>query len=91
MTKAELIEKIAEKSGASKKDSKAVLDAAVEAIAEALAAGEKVQLSGLGTFDVKAREARTCHKPGTTETVEVPATTVPVFRAAAGLKAAVAK
>lgn len=90
MTKAELIVKIAEQSGLTQKDSKAALDAAIAAINEALGAGEKVQLSGLGTFDVKTRAARTCRNPQNPDVpVEVPETKVPVFRAAAALKASV--
>ncbi len=90
MTKAELITKVAEKSGLTQKDSRAALDAVIAAINEALAAGERVQLSGLGTFDTKERAARTCRNPRNPEVpVEVPATKVPVFRAGAALKASV--
>lgn len=92
MTKADLIEKIADNAGLTRKDAKSALDATVAAITEALAAGDKVQLSGLGTFDTKVRAARTCRNPQNPDVpVQVPETVVPVFRAAASLKNGVKK
>lgn len=91
MNKAELISTVAEKAGLSKKDSEKVVTATFEAITEALEAGEKVQLVGFGVFDVKAREARVGRNPKTKETIEIPASRVPQFKAGKALKDAVAK
>lgn len=86
MTKHELISKVSEKTGLSKKASALAVDAVLDAIAEALAAGEKVHLIGFGTFEVRERAARIARNPQTGEPVEVPATKVPVFKAGKGLK-----
>ncbi len=91
MNKTELIASISEKAGLSKKDAEKALNATVEAITAALQAEEKVQLVGFGTFEVRAREARMGRNPRTKETVEIPATKVPAFKAGQGLKNAVAK
>ena len=91
MNKAELISTVAEKAGLSKKDSEKIVTATFEAITEALEAGEKVQLVGFGVFDVKAREARVGRNPKTKETIEIPASRVPQFKAGKALKDAVAK
>ncbi|GAB6936032.1 HU-related DNA-binding protein HupN [Calditerricola yamamurae] len=88
MTKQELIAKVAEKSGLSKKASALAVDAVLDAIAEALAAGEKVHLIGFGTFEVRERAARIARNPQTGEPIEVPATKVPAFKAGKGLKEA---
>lgn len=88
MTKQELIAKVAEKSGLSKKASALAVDAVLASIAEALAAGEKVNLVGFGTFEVRERAARIARNPQTGEPVEVPATKVPAFKAGKGLKEA---
>ena len=89
MNKAELIEAIAAKSELSKKDAEAALNATVEAIKDALKAGDKIQLVGFGTFAVKARAARTARNPRTGETIEVAAAKVPTFSAGKALKDAV--
>lgn len=73
MNKSEFIDAVAEKSGLSKKDSRALVDANLEVITEALAKGDNVQFVGFGTFEVVARAARTARVPGTGATVEVPA------------------
>jgi len=88
MTKHELISKVSEKTGLSKKASALAVDAVLDAIAEALAAGEKVHLIGFGTFEVRERAARIARNPQTGEPVEVPATRVPAFKAGKGLKEA---
>lgn len=91
MNKTELIANVAEKAGLSKKDAEKALNAAVETVTAALAEGEKVQLVGFGTFEVRAREARIGRNPRTKEIVEIPATSIPAFKAGQALKNAVAK
>ena len=91
MNKAELIHAAAMKADVSKKDAEAVLTAALDAITEALAEGEKVQLVGFGSFEVKKRAARTGRNPKTKEAIEIPASKVPVFKAGKALKDIVAK
>ena len=91
MNKAELIAAVAEKATLSKKDSEAAVNAALEAITAALQDGDKVQLVGFGSFEVKKRAARTGRNPRTKEVVEIPASKVPVFKAGKALKDIVAK
>jgi len=91
MNKAELINAAAEKAGLSKKDTEAAVNAAIDAITEALAAGDKVQLVGFGVFEVKARAARIGRNPKTRETINIPASKVPVFKPGKGLKDSVSK
>ena len=86
MNKATLIAKMAEKSELNKKQAEAALNAFTDTVVEALKAGEKVQLMGFGTFEVKERAARIGRKPGTEETIEIPAKKVPGFKAGKGLK-----
>ena len=86
MNKATLIAKMAEKSELSKKQAEAALNAFTDTITEALKAGEKVQLMGFGTFEVKERAARTGRKPSTGETIEIPAKKTPSFKAGKGFK-----
>ena len=86
MNKAELINAVAEKAALSKKDSEAAVNAALEAITGALSDGEKVQLVGFGSFEVKKREARVGRNPKTKEAIEIPASKVPVFKAGTALK-----
>ncbi len=90
MNKVELIAQIAEKSGLSKKDAEKALAATLEVITDAISAGDKIQLVGFGSFETKEREARTGRNPRTKETIEIPATRVPVFKAGRALKDAVA-
>ena len=90
MNKAELIMTVAEKTRLSKKDSEAAVNAALESICEALAAGEKVQLVGFGVFDVKVREKHMGRNPKTGEEIEVPESRVPHFKAGKALKEALA-
>ena len=91
MNKVELIAQIAEKSGLSKKDAEKALAATVDAITEAVSNGDKVQLVGFGSFEVKQREARVGRNPKPKEAIEIPAARVPVFKAGRALKDAVAK
>ena len=91
MNKIELIAAVAEKSGMTKKDAEKALSAVVETLTEALVKGEKVTLVGFGSFETKTREARIGRNPKTKETIEIPATTVPTFKAGTALKNAVAK
>ncbi len=91
MNKTELITAAAESAGLTKKDTERVLSAAFDAITAALVKGEKVQLSGFGTFETKHRDARTGRNPHTRETIEIPATRVPVFKPSKALKDNVAK
>ena len=91
MNKAELVAAVAEKTALSKKDSEKAVNAAFEAITAALVGGDKVQLVGFGGFETKHREAHMGRNPRTKEPVEIPATTVPVFKAGKALKDKVAK
>ena len=91
MNKAELISAVAMKADVSKKDAEAVLTAALDTITEALTEGEKVQLVGFGSFELKKRAARLGRNPKTKEAIEIPASVVPTFKAGKALKAAVAK
>ena len=86
MNKATLIAKIAERTGLNKKQAEAAANAFTDTILEALKEGDKVQLIGFGTFEVKERAARVGHKPGTGETIEIAAKKTPVFRAGKGFK-----
>ncbi len=89
MTKVELINAIAEKAEISKKDADAALKATIEAITAALKKGDKVQLVGFGTFEVRARGARTGRNPRTKETIKIAASKAPAFKAGKALKDAV--
>ena len=91
MNKTELIAAVAEKAGLTKKDAERALNATFEAITESLVKGDKVSVSGFGIFEVKNREARVGRNPRTKETIEIPATKLPVFKAAKALKDVVAK
>ncbi len=86
MNKTELIAAIAEKSGITKKDAERVLAATIDTITAAMAKGDRVQLSGLGIFETKKREARTGRNPRTNQTMTIAASTVPVFKASKTLK-----
>ena len=91
MNKTELIAAAAERSGLTKKDAEKALNAAIDAITAALVAGDKVQVSGFGIFEVKAREARVGRNPRTGETMEIAASKVPGFKASKTLKDALDK
>ena len=81
MNKTELVAAIAEKAALSKKDAEKALNAFVESVEDALKAGDKVQLVGFGTFEVKERAARTGINPQTKAQIKIPASKAPVFKA----------
>jgi DNA-binding protein HU-beta len=91
MNKTELVAAVAESAGLTKKDSERVINAAIDAITASLVKGEKVQISGFGTFEIKEREARIGRNPHTKEEVQIPATRVPGFKASKALKDIVAE
>ena len=91
MNKAELINAVAASTGFSKKDTETAVSATLDAITAALQEGEKVQLVGFGSFEVKKRAARIGRNPKTKETIEIPASVVPVFKAGKALKDSVSK
>jgi DNA-binding protein HU-beta len=91
MNKTELAAAVASKAEMTKKDAEKAVNAVLETLADTLAKGEKVQLVGFGTFETKARAERTAKNPRTGETVTVPATRVPGFKAGQALKIKVAK
>jgi len=86
VTKADLVNAMAEKAGLSKTDAEGALKAFAEAVTEALKAGEKVALVGFGTFSVGDRAARTGQNPQTGEKIQIPAAKVPKFKAGKALK-----
>ena len=86
MTKVTLVAKIAEKTGLSKKQAELALGAFIDSVTEALKEGDKVQLMGFGTFEVKERAARTGRNPSTGATIEIPASKTPTFKAGKGLR-----
>lgn len=89
MNKTELIASVAEKSGMTRKDAERVVNATLDTITAAMTAGDRVQLSGFGIFEVKQREARVGRNPRTKESIEIPASRQPVFKASKALKDAV--
>lgn len=89
MNKSELINVVSQNSEISKKDVEAVVNATISAIADAMASGDKVQLLGFGTFEVKDVAAREARNPRTGETVQVEACKKPAFTASKALKDAV--
>ena len=91
MNKTELVAAIAEKTDLTKKDAELALTAVVESITEALVKGDKVQLIGFGSFEVKNRAARVGRNPKTKEAIQIPASKTPVFKAGKALKDAVSK
>ena len=91
MNKNELINAVAERANITKKDAEIAVSATFEAITDALCEVEKIQLVGFCSFEVKKREARVCRNPKTKETIEIPATKVPVFKAGKLLKDSVAR
>ncbi len=86
MNKSELISVVAEKANMTKKDTEKVVSAVFESIEESLGKGEKVQVIGFGTFDVRARKEREGRNPATGEAIQIPAVKVPVFKAGKALK-----
>lgn len=86
MKKSELVTLVAEKTGFSKKDTEKTIDTVFTAIADIMAAGDKLQISGFGTFETKERAARTGHNPRTGEEINIAAATMPVFKPGKVLK-----
>ncbi len=91
MTKADLINVVAQKADMTKKDSETAVSAVLEAITEALAGGDKVSLVGFGTFEVKNRAERKGINPRTKEEISIAASKLPAFKAGKALKDAVSK
>ena len=90
MNKSELVKALAEKAEITQKDAAKALDGLVDTIQKALAAGDKVQIIGFGSFEVRDRKERKVISPATGEEIKVPATKVPAFKPGKSLKEAVA-
>ena len=86
MNKSDLIAAISAKTGTTKKDAEAALNAYVSVVTEALEKDEKVQLVGFGSFEVRKRAARKGRNPQTKEEIKIPASKAPVFKAGKALK-----
>ena len=91
MKKTELIAAVAEQSGLSKKDAEKALSATIDTIVKAVAEGDKIQLTGFGTFEQRQRNARTGVDPRTGNSIEIAASKVPTFKAGKAFKDAVNK
>lgn len=89
MNKSELVDAVATATNGTKADAQAHLDAVLDSITDALQKGDKVSLTGFGTFEVRHRAARTGRNPQTGETIQVKASKAPAFKAGKGLKDAV--
>ena len=89
MTKTELVAAVAAKSELSKKDAEKAVNAFIDAVSETLKSGDKVQLVGFGTFEVRERAEREGKNPATGEAIHIAATKVPAFKAGKALKDAV--
>ncbi|MCL2109023.1 MAG: HU family DNA-binding protein [Oscillospiraceae bacterium] len=89
MTKADLITSVAQKAEITKKDADAAVTAFIDSITEALKNGDKVQLVGFGSFEVRTRAAREGVNPQTQKKIKIPASKVPAFKAGKALKDAV--
>lgn len=91
VSKADLVDLVTDKTSLKKKDVKEVMDHLLDQIGTNLDKGNKVQLTGFGTFEVRKRKARTGVKPGTTEKIKIPASKYPAFKPGKGLKESVKK
>ncbi|HCC34370.1 MAG TPA: integration host factor subunit alpha [Ruminococcaceae bacterium] len=91
MNKTELIAAVADKAGLSKKDAEKAVAGVIDTVVDTVVAGDKVQIVGFGTFEMRERSARTGRNPQTKETIEIPASKLPVFKAGKGFKDAVSK
>jgi DNA-binding protein HU-beta len=89
MNKSELVEAVASSTGESKAHAEKAVNAVLDSIVTAVAAGDKVQITGFGTFEPRDRAARTARNPQTGAEIQVKATTVPAFKAGKGFKDAV--
>jgi len=86
ISKADLVDMVADETGLSKKSVKETMDALLETMSSQIGKGVKVTLTGFGTFEVRKRKARTGVKPGTTEKIRIPASSYPAFKAGKSLK-----
>ncbi len=86
MNKSELIEKVAQEAGLTKKDTEKAVNKVFEVISDELAKGEKIQLIGFGTFETRERAAREGRNPSTGEVIQIEATRIPAFKAGKSLK-----
>ena len=86
MTKTEVVAAVAAKSELSKKDAEKAVNAFIDAVSETLKSGDKVQLVGFGTFEVRERAEREGKNPATGEAIHIAATKVPAFKAGKALK-----
>lgn len=86
VSKADLVDLVADNTSMKKKDVKTVIDSTIEEISKRLQDGAKVQLTGFGTFEVRERQARDGVKPGTTERIKIPASKYPAFKPGKALK-----
>ena len=86
MNKSDLVQAVVEETGLTKKDSANALDAMLEVISVCLPKGDKVQLVGFGTFEVRSRQAREGRNPATGETIKIKASKAPAFKAGKALK-----
>ncbi len=86
MNKSGLVQAVEEKTGLTKKDSTSAVDAIFDGISDILAKGDKVQLIGFGTFEVRSRQAREGRNPATGETMKIKASKAPAFKAGKALK-----
>ncbi len=86
MTKVDLVDRVASQVGLTKADAGRALESMLDAIGAALAKGDKVTITGFGTFEVRSRQARMGRNPQTGEPIHIPATKVPHFKAGKGLK-----
>ena len=86
MNKSDLVAAIAAKTGATKKDAEASLNAFTDVVTESLVKGDKIQLVGFGSFEVRKRAARKGRNPQTKEEIKIPASKAPVFKAGKALK-----
>ena len=86
MNKAELVAAVAAKTGDTKKSAESNVNAFIEVVKEALKSGEKIQLVGFGSFEVRKRAARKGRNPQTKEEIKIPASKAPVFKAGKALK-----
>ncbi len=91
MTKADLIKAVSEKANCPKKDAEMAINTVIDCITDAVAQGEKVQIVGFGTFEVRERGEKKCKNPRTGEEMITPAKKAPVFKAGKALKDAVNK
>ena len=91
MTKTDLIAKVAEQTGLSKKDAEKAVSAVIDTVSDALVAGDKVQIVGFGTFEVRERSERKGRNPRTKEEITIAASKLPCFKAGKALKDSVSK